>query len=95
MSLKAKLNKELVDKLTPVDVIDGVTVYSVSDWLDVVYGKDAWNVPFEQSEKDLKEFCDNNYCSYYAAPREDFSLRAAVTYALLVGKSSVIVEDLS
>ena len=50
---------------------------------------------YKESGIKLKEWCDTHDAAYYAAPRETFSLHAAIEKAEAEGKSRVVVEDLS
>jgi hypothetical protein len=50
---------------------------------------------FDDSSEWLREYCLRNNATYYARPRESFSVREACEQAVRENRSKVIVEDLS
>lgn len=43
----------------------------------------------------IKVWCKKNKASYYGAPREDFSMCAAIKVAKTEGNKKIVIEDLS
>lgn len=87
-------------KLPDLNVIDGIRVINICDWLTAAYGVDYWgsNIDqpdYEQTGKELMSWCAENNSAYWAAPREDFSVQVAARFAKSRGHSMVVVEDLS
>ena len=64
-----------------------ITVISVCD-LNL---SDNWDISCQQ----VKDFCASTKAHYYAEPRESFSVNEAIEEARRLGKTSVVVEDLS
>jgi hypothetical protein len=78
------------------DVIDGIRIISMVDWLDVTYGKNWWReVTYKQSMDDLRAWCAQHGAAYYEAPGDDFDLGAAANAADEEGVDIVVVNDLS
>lgn len=50
---------------------------------------------WDESIAFLREYCEREQATYYAAPKERFSLHAARMTAAALGKTVVVVEDLS
>lgn len=50
---------------------------------------------WDESIAFLREYCERENATYYAAPRERFSIESAKTTAAALGKTIVVVEDLS
>ena len=72
-----------------------VKVVNIWNLLDRLYPHGHHNVDYMTSGLATKKWCDENDSHYYAAPREDFSIPAALREAIANGKSCVVVEDLS
>jgi hypothetical protein len=53
------------------------------------------DITFEQTGNWLRDYCVRHGCTYYARPRESFSIREAREQAVRENKNTVIVEDLS
>jgi hypothetical protein len=53
------------------------------------------NIPYEEQGNLLKDWCFHNNATYYARPREDFSIEEAVRVACNGGFRTVVVEDMS
>lgn len=83
-------------KTRPYMTLEGdiVNIVNITDWLD---DQDIdWDVSYEDWGAMLKEYLAKNLdTTYYAAPREDFSLTKAARKALEGNFKTVIVGDLS
>lgn len=104
MKLEAKMiDQVMMEKvrnlaLAPMDVHrynddPAVEVYNICTFIDHI--DPTYSVPYEEMTKYLMEWCKINKCSYYAAPREDFSYYHAMKLANSEGNTKVMVEDLS
>ena len=69
-----------------------ITVLSICDTLDAL-GLD--NLDYMAGGKVLMAWCQEHGVHYYAQPREDFFIGAAVTEAEERGLKYVVVEDMS
>ena len=78
--------------LTSDDGVYMIKVVNICDLLDRLYPHRENGRP---SSLATKKWCDENDSHYYAAPREDFSIAAAMREAIANRKSCVVVEDLS
>lgn len=83
---------ETILKGHPAKAID---VINICDWMDFTYGDDRNWADYETSGDALLKWCKKNDCTYYAAPRECFSIMKAVNSAYDNGFKAVVVEDLS
>jgi hypothetical protein len=99
------MKRVIAKNLPDLNVIDGVRVVNICDWLTAAYGEDYWgsNIDqpdYEQTGKELMSWCAENNSAYWAAPRggvenDDFFIQKAVSFAKARGHSMVVVEDLS
>jgi len=53
------------------------------------------DLPYDQTGAWLRNWCCRHNATYYARPREDFSIREAREQAVRENKSTVIVENMS
>lgn len=53
------------------------------------------DVPYMEGAPILKAYCSKHDAHHYSAPRCSFNMRIAVDEARELGKSAVVVEDLS
>ena len=86
--------------LPDLNVINGVRVININDWLTAAYGDEFWdgrfsNPDYEQTGKELMAWCADHNAAYWAAPREDFSVQVAAKFARDRGNKMVVVEDMS
>ena len=84
-----------IDGIKIMEKIDGINVINICDWMKDYFGEDNWMVEYFTSGRHLTAWCLKNNASYYAAPRESFSIYEGVQNALNKGHFTVIVEDLS
>ena len=81
--------------LTSDDGVYMIKVVGIIDLLDRLYPLGHHNVDYMTSGVATKKWCDKNDSHYYAKPREDFSITAAMREAIANRKSCVVIEDLS
>lgn len=78
--------------------METIKVVNVCDVLAVIFGED-WASDFyrtyDETQAAIMGWCEANDAHYYARPREDFSRIDALAEARSVGKTTVVVEDLS
>jgi hypothetical protein len=70
-----------------------IEVYNICHLHDAV--DPTWSIPYDEFTKIVKEWCELNEASFYAAPREKFSYLEAMKLAITENKTKVLVEDLS
>ena len=72
-----------------------IKVINICHLLSEIFG-DAWLVAsLEETEQAVNAWIEDNDSCYYARPREQFFVGEAIEQAKALGKSSVVVEDLS
>ena len=81
--------------LTSDDGVYMIKVVNICDLMDRLYPLGHYNVDYMTSGVATKKWCDENDSHYYARPREDFSITAAMREAIANRKSCVVIEDLS
>jgi hypothetical protein len=67
-------------------------VISVSKVIDAL---GVQHLPYMEQGKPLKEWCAKNNALYYARPAESFSEEEAMREALALGKSTLVLENMS
>lgn len=77
----------------PEQPMSGVKTIGIREVQSLIYGSID---PYTSEGLDLlKVFLAQNNCSFYAAPKEDFSYISAIRKAMEEGNTTVIVENLS
>lgn len=89
----------IADDVFEMTNISGVTVitdwYFVKAYMAKLGSECMWEAEYAETGAVLKLFQEQNSCSYYAAPKEDYNIGEAVSQALKEGKKYVIVENMS
>jgi len=77
------------------DWMDGVSVITLWDWMQKNYPNDEIRSLYQEIEEKVEAWGATNNATFYAAPRELFSVHDAVRQAKHEGKTIAIVDDLS
>jgi hypothetical protein len=93
------MNTNLIEAITPAQVFvqhhQGVDILSVSNLLEFFEDGGMSFASFDDENEALTEWCRFWEADYYGAPRESFSLEAAVEQARENGYERIVVDDMS
>lgn len=86
-----------IDGIPVREVFEGVSIINAYDFTENIFpGVTFDNYPeYEEIEKRVEEWCKKNNGHYYARGRHEYDETEAVDEAKGLGKTVVIVEDLS